>query len=367
MIRLGMLAYGLDRQLGGIGTYTVELHHALELAGQQVMVLHAGRSQGDGVLSLPGARLLPSLLTLGQVEIAFQTRRHDLDIIHDPTGSCPILLAPTYRVVTIHDVIPYLYPQTSTRLDRWIYRYWLPWAVQHVDVIITVSQQSRKDILHFLPVSPDKVMVIPEAADSRFRPLPDDVVASVLQRYDIPKPYILYVGSLAPRKNLPRLLRAYARVREWHPAWRLVIVGARKWKTTPIFATVQQLELEPYVHFTGYVADEDLPALYNGADLFVFPSLYEGFGLPVLEAMACGTPVITSNTSSLPEVAGDAALLVDPHDVEAIAAAMHRVLTDPDLARKLRKKGLARASQFTWERTARETIAVYEKVLGRHL
>jgi len=145
----------------------------------------------------------------------------------------------------------------------------------------------------------------------------------------------------------------------------LVIVGAPNfWKSSPVAESVEKLGLKSCVHFTGYIPEGDLPALYNGADLFVFPSLYEGFGLPVLEAMACGTPVITSNTSSLPEVAGDAALLVDPYDVDAIAEAMRRVLTDLNLAGELRVKGLARASEFSWERTARETLAVYEKVLA---
>jgi glycosyltransferase involved in cell wall biosynthesis len=189
-------------------------------------------------------------------------------------------------------------------------------------------------------------------------------VAPILREYGVEPPYILYVGALESRKNLPRLLEAYARLRAWSPQWRLVIVGARKWKFSPIFDTVQRLALEGHVTFTGYVADEHLPALFTGADLFAFPSLYEGFGLPVLEAMACGAPVVTSNTSSLPEVAGDAALLVDPYDVEQIAQAMWLVLSQPALAAQLRAKGLARAAQFTWERTARETIAVYERVLA---
>jgi glycosyltransferase involved in cell wall biosynthesis len=148
----------------------------------------------------------------------------------------------------------------------------------------------------------------------------------------------------------------------------LVIVGARNfWKSSPVVKEVKELGLKSYVRFTGYVPDEDLPAIYSGADLFVFPSIYEGFGLPVLEAMACGIPVVTSNTSSLPEVAGDAALLVDPYSVDEIAAAMRRVLCDPDVAAELCAKGLQRAKQFSWERTARETIAVYEKVLNGEL
>lgn len=209
-------------------------------------------------------------------------------------------------------------------------------------------------------------MIVPEAAGRRFRPMEMVEVDPILQKYGIVRPYILYVGALESRKNLPRLLEAYAQLRQWSTKWRLVIVGARKWKFSPIFETVQRLGLEPHVTFTGYVADEHLPALYAGADLFAFPSLYEGFGLPVLEAMACGTPVVTSNTSSLPEVAGDAAILVDPNSVGQIAEAMRSVLSQPTLAAELIEKGPARSGLFTWERTAQETIDVYRQALEAH-
>ncbi len=273
----------------------------------------------------------------------------------------PLALTRTARVVTVHDAFPYTCPRTSTRLDWLVYHAWLPYALPAADAIITDSEQSREDIVKYLPVSPEHVTVVPLAADRRFRPVEAAAVEPILQSYDVAQPYILYVGALESRKNLPRLLEAYALLRAWSERWRLVIVGARKWKSSPILDTVQRLGLEPHVTFTGYVADEDLPALYTGADLFAFPSLYEGFGLPVLEAMACGTPVVTSNTSSLPEVVGDAALLVDPYDVEAMASAMRQVLEDPALAQALRQRGLARAATFSWERTARETIAVYEQ------
>lgn len=189
-------------------------------------------------------------------------------------------------------------------------------------------------------------------------------VRSVLACYGIHFPYILYVGSDAARKNLARLLEAYAQLCDWSSQWRLVIGGVRSWKSGPFFTAVQQLNLAERLHFIEFVEEEDLPALYNGADLFVFPSLYEGFGLPVLEAMACGTPVVTSNTASLPEVAGDAAVLVDPYNVDEMAAAICRVLADKALAATLRYKGLARVRKFSWERTAQQTAAVYEKVLA---
>ena len=364
-LRVGLVHYGLDRQASGIGRYTVQLADALAGQGVDVYPLWAGSCPpGAGGAALPGAYLLPGLLTLGQAEIAWLARRLRLDVVHDPTGAMPLLLAGPPRVTTIHDAIPYVYPQTSTRLDWLIYHRWLPLAVRRADAVITDSEQSRKDIMAHLPVAPHHVVTVPLAADRRFRPMDLAEVEPVLGEYGLQRPYILYVGALESRKNLPRLLEAYALLRAGSPQWRLVIVGARKWKFSPIFDAVQRLGLEAHVDFTGYVADEHLPALYSGADLFVFPSLYEGFGLPVLEAMACGAPVVTSNTSSLPEVAGDAALLVDPSDVDQIADAMRLVLTQPALAAALRVRGLARAARFTWERTARETIAVYERVVA---
>jgi glycosyltransferase involved in cell wall biosynthesis len=190
------------------------------------------------------------------------------------------------------------------------------------------------------------------------------MVAAVRSRYRLPEGYVLFVGSVERRKNLRGLLQAYARLLETDVACPLVIVGTRRRGAGEIGRTLQELHLEESVIFTGYVPDADLPAIYTGADLFVFPSLYEGFGLPPLEAMACGTPVVCSNAASLPEVVGDAAIMVDPYDVEGLAEAMLRVLTDADLREHLRRKGLERARQFTWERTARETVAVYREVLG---
>lgn len=364
-MRVGLIHYGLDRQTTGIGRYTLELANALADQGVSIHRLWAGTCPPEMAgESLRGSYRLPGLLTLGQGQIARLAQRLQLDIIHDPTGATPLLLTRAARVVTIHDAIPYVYPQTSTRLDWLIYRFWLPLALRHVNAVITDSEQSRRDIMSHLSTPSNDTVVVSAAADRRFRPIEPAATAAVLQEYGIDSPYILYVGALESRKNLPRLLEAFGQLREWSTNWKLVIVGARKWKFSPIFDTVQRLALASHVHFTGYVADEHLPALYSGADLFTFPSLYEGFGLPVLEAMACGTPVVTSNSSSLPEVAGDAALLVDPTDVAAIAQAMRRILEDEALAADLRQRGLARAAEFSWERTARETIAVYERVLA---
>jgi glycosyltransferase involved in cell wall biosynthesis len=363
---IGFLTYALDRTTRGIGRYTFELRNALHRSAANLIVLQAGGGQNDGLtLALPGAGLLPGLLTLGQLEIGWLAHQKKLDLVHDPTGVFPLLLTGAPRVVTIHDVFPYVSPKTSTTLDRLIYRVWLPVALRRADAVITVSTQSKTDILRHLPLKADQVTVIPEAASDCYRPLPASQVEPVLERYAIQRPYILYVGSIEPRKNLLRLLQAYARLRQAVPEWKLVIVGARNiWLSSPLIQEIDKMDLKPWVQFTGYIPESDLPALYNGADLFAFPSLYEGFGLPVLEAMRCGTPVVTSNLSSLPEVAGDAAILVDPYNVEAIAAAMLLALTEPGLAQDLQRRGLEWSKGFSWERTARQTLDVYQKVLS---
>jgi len=269
-------------------------------------------------------------------------------------------------IASIHDAIPYVQPQTSTALDWLVQRVWLPLAGRRARHILTLSRQSSADLQRCLAIPARKITVIPLAAETHFRPIPLAQRHPILERHGLEPPYILYVGSVEPRKNLLRLLQAYQRLRQWSTRWRLVIVGARNyWKSSPIARAVQDSGLQGCVHFTGYIPDEDLPALYSAADLFAFPSLYEGFGLPVLEAMACGTPVVTSNSSSLPEVVGDAALLVDPYDVEALAEAMRQILADPQLAEDLRQRGLQRASEFSWERTAQSTVAVYRQALGR--
>ena len=366
-VPIGIIAYSLDRQAGGIARYSKELIAALQQVGVNVTILQAGKLTFNGrAISIRRSKLLPALLTIGQIEIARIAYQQKLGLVHDPTGCAPLYLTRARRVVTIHDVIPYIYPETSSRLDRMIYRFWLPLVMSRLDSIITVSEQSKSDLVRYLPVKRENITVIPEAASPMFQPISQAQIEKVMLSHGIRFPYILYVGSIEARKNLKTLLEAYAQVRCWSQKWKLVIVGAHKWKYSAVFATLERLQLTSDVHFTGYVAEEDLPALYNGASLFVFPSLYEGFGLPVLEAMACGTPVITSNCSSLPEVAGEAAILVDPNDVNAIAMAIRQVLEESALADNMKVKGLARAQQFSWENTAKKTVSVYETALNKH-
>jgi glycosyltransferase involved in cell wall biosynthesis len=207
-----------------------------------------------------------------------------------------------------------------------------------------------------------KVRVCTSAADAHFAPVPDGPERrAVLNRYGIVPPYLLYVGNVTPRKNIARLFESFAAVHARHPAVSLVIGGKRRWNNAEIDAAFERLDLGSSVRFTGYMDDADLPAVYSAAEVFVFPSRYEGFGLPLLEAMACGAPVVTSTASSLPEVAGDAALLVDPDDTNGLAEAIERLLTDEPLRADLRNRGIRHAAGFTWKRAAHETLIVYQE------
>jgi len=356
----------------GIGTYTIKLAQALQEFGSDADVefmlsqlpvwLHPGGTKGFQhklkVLAWD-SYYMHSLLPRSAL-------RAVADLIHTPAFRLP-LQSKVPVVTTIFDAILFVFPRFFRLRDRLTLGMYLRASNRCAAHVITISEQSRKDIQHYLGISRERISVTYPAAASIFRPVVAVDVASVLARYGVTSPYILSVGTLEPRKNLARVIEAFADLRHRRvvsPQLKLVLVGRRGWLEHPIFATVRRLELEEHVHFTGYVAEGDLPALYSGASVFVYPSLYEGFGIPPLEAMACGCPVVTSNCSSLPEVVGDAALQADPNDVMQITQAMERVLTDEALAQEMRQKGLRRAEQFSWRRCAEETIAVYRQVVG---
>ena len=265
-------------------------------------------------------------------------------------------------ITTIHDISYEHFPGLFTRRSRARMRVTIPWSARRSSAVLTGSNYSKQDLVHRYRLPPEHVWVTPYAADPSFRPIPEERFTEVLERIGLPRDYLLYVGNLQPRKNLPRLLNAYVRLPADRPP--LVVVGQRAWLDHEVFATFRRRNLQGSVYFVGYVPQEDLPAIYSGALAFAYPSLFEGFGLPVLEAMACGTPTLTSDTSSLPEVAGDAAVLVDPRDVDAIRDGLERLLGSHDLRRSLRERGLRQAQHFSWNRCATETVKAYRSVLS---
>lgn len=289
-----------------------------------------------------------------------------LDLLHGLAFAAP-LAARCPTVVTVHDLSFLRFPDAFKPFNRT----YLAWATRasarRAALVIAVSESTRQDVIALLGVSPEKVVVVYNGVTEAFCPAPAEQVEAVARELDLPESFILFVGTLEPRKNLVRLLEAYARLRQMQPRGGsppLVLAGGKGWYYQEIMERVEALGLKDHVIFPGFVPADTLPWLYRAAGLFVYPSLFEGFGLPVLEAMACGTPVITSTASSLPEVAGDAALLVDPEDTEGLADAMKRVLSDPELAAHLRLAGLARAVSFSWERAAAETAGYHRRILG---
>ncbi len=286
------------------------------------------------------------------------------DVAHFTNGMIPYG-APVSTVVTIHDLSLKLYPECHPVRRRLLNRPLMQVAMRQASAIVTVSNSTRRDLLRLHGVPADRVSVVHEAASPAFRPIRDrDQLALVRAKYALPKRFVLYVGTIEPRKNLGRLMEAMALARAAGMPHHLVCVGPYGWSSRDLSGLIERLGLTPFVHFTGYVPFEDLPILYNLGEVFVFPSLYEGFGLPVVEAMACGTPVITANSSSLAEIAGDAAVTVDPSSTEALADAILGLATDEERRRDLSTRGLNRSRSFSWAQTAKEMLAVYQRAAG---
>jgi glycosyltransferase involved in cell wall biosynthesis len=280
------------------------------------------------------------------------------DVYHGVLNVAP-LLCPIPSLITIHDLAFLSFPQTFRRVNR----AYLTWATRvsarRAARILAVSEATKSEIVRLLGIPPERIVVTYDACDDRFSPPDPARLAAFRMRAGLPEHFILFLGTLEPRKNLPTLLEAYARIAKSTDA-PLIIGGGKGWLYDEIFAKAQALNLGDRIRFAGYIDAADQPLWYAAATVFAFPSLYEGFGMPPLEAMACGTPVVTSDRSSLPEVVGDAGLTVDPTDPDALGAALLRVLRDRELHAELRQRGLRRARQFSWRETAERTLAAYQ-------
>jgi glycosyltransferase involved in cell wall biosynthesis len=360
---------GIDARLvyytrAGIGQYTLRLTHALvNLYRDDRFVLLQDRRQPVPLIDEPNVSiagcLIPSHHSLEQMLLPGFVNRLKADVFHSP-DFIPPLRARGASVITIHDLAFLIYPHFLTK-DSARYYGQIDRAVRRADRIIAVSESTKGDLIRMLGTPEDKIRVIYEAADPLFQPEDrSSALEHVQALFDLPGDFILFVSTIEPRKNVTGLLRAYKRLRDDYKLTPvLVLVGARGWLCDEVDELVDKLELRPYCFFLGSVGSHDLSHLYNAARCLVHPAFYEGFGLPPLEAMACGTPVVVSNVSSLPEVVGDAALLVNPENDEEITVALWRLLTEPALWEELREKGLCRAAAFSWERAAQQTMAVY--------
>ena len=367
-MRIAIMLRHYDQHAGGVKVYTRELLDRLFAmsSGHRFVLLYQDPALIGTYGHHPGveevAWNLPGTLAWDQLAVPWLLRRHRVDVLFNPKFSLPFL-SRLPKVFVLHGSEWFAIPQSFPWYDRLYTRWFVPRYCRSATRFIAVSERVREDALAFTGTDPGRAVTVHNGFDrARFRPICDgDALARVRAQYKLPERFILWVGQIYPPKNFARLLRAFARIRERFDH-SLVIAGEPRWSAQSDLALVNELGLGQRVRFTGWLSHADLPALYNLAELFVFPSLYEGFGIPLLEAMACGCPVVTSSTGSAPEVAGGAALLVDPLDVEAIAAGMARALGDPGLRADLARRGLERARAFSWERCAREVLDVLESL-----
>lgn len=394
-MRIGINALFLQKPTTGQGQHLIHLLRGLDQADHEnSYVLLSPRLSGAYSINAPGlgprfqeVKVVSALARFGenasklwweQVGIVRAAFREQIDLLHVPYWASP-LFNPFPTVVTIHDVIQFMLPQYAWRQISRMYFWLVALAARRAQAIIAVSECSRRDIVKTIGIPASRIHVIGNAVDERLRPIADQrVLSGVQERYGIGRKYILYFGGFDLRKNVKRLIHAYARLPSaLRREYQLVIAGRMNLYSSRVNAErghplypdprplVPQLGLADQVVFTGQIREQDKAPLYSGATVFAFPSLYEGFGIPVLEAMACGAPVLTSNLSALPEVVGDAGLLVDPYSTDEIAAALQTLLEDPVLRGELSQKARARAQQFSWKQVAEQTVAVYQQVYAQ--
>jgi len=375
-MRIGFDATSAVRQGAGIGRNTRELLRALaqhDPANAYRLIYASPPGAPDQPLPRLGpnfhVRHLPfddlwlaRLWHRAQMPLPVNWLTGAIDLFHAPDFTLPPTLPGTRTVLTVHDLSFVRDPESAVPVLRAYLNKVVPRSVARTDHVLADSQATRADLMALYGTAPEKITVLYSGVNPVFQPVSDPArLAAVRAKYGLgPAPFVLGLGTLQPRKNFARLIQAVARQPD--PLLNLVLVGGKGWLNDAIFAEVARSGLEGRVIFPGFAADEDLPALYSAARVFAYPSTYEGFGLPILEAYACGTPVVTSTASCLPEVAGDAALLVNPTDVDALAAALHQAASDEALRTTLSASGFERVKAFTWDNAAKQLMGVYAAV-----
>lgn len=371
-MKIGLVTNLMDSHTGGISRYTKNLvENLLRLDRENEYVLiHSNRKkcQLSGKykeIQLPFFTSIPHKFITGLLYLDKICKDEKLDILHD-TGQIGPYFWPskTKRILTIFDVSIYRYPEVFTTLTRLYYRS-MNRVTKNIDKIITISKYSKNDIIKFLHVSPNKVSVTHLGVEKHFCKIKNPALLDqVRKKLHLPNSFVLFVGTIEPRKNIPFLIKAFAKVKEDLPKeTKLVIAGRKGWERKDTYSLPSLLGIENDVIFTGQIEDTYLPALYNLADVFVYPSLYEGFGLPVLEAMACRCPVITSNVSSLPEIAGKGALLINPANENELAKKIKDVIINQKIRENLIHSGFIQSEKFSWETCALQTLNIYKNVI----
>ncbi len=359
----------------GVGSYAENLLAQLEHADPDLSLWAVLQSDDPALAAALPARTqvtivparifrhLAGRLPLEQLYLPWLALRHRIDVIHSLHYSLPLLPTRARRLVTMHDMTGFLLPAMHTRMKGAYMRFFIRQAVRRADHMIFVSASALADCRNWFHLPVENATVVHHGKSEAFAPgtYPEQQ-AEVAARYQLPAEYLLYLGTLEPRKNVPMLLRSFAELHARHPEARLVIAGKKGWHFEEIFRTLEEHHLHDAVRVTGYVAEADKPALIRGARIFIYPSLHEGFGVPVLEAMACGVPTITGNRTSLPEIAGDGALLIDPASQQQLTKALEHLYTSQPARAELAARGLAQAARFSWSKTAAETVAVYRRL-----
>ena len=356
----------------GIGTYTYQLINNLNKVDtlNNYFIFMAENPNNIPLFKNSPSVEIPEATNVSfwdNINLPNTLKDENIDIYHVPQNGVGLSTnLNCSSVITLHDVIPYKMPETVSKRYMKIFLESIPKIVNETSGIITVSNYSKNDIIETFNIPKEKIFVTHLASEPIYKPLDKLICKNIVKKkYAISEDYILFVGGFSPRKNIPGLIKAFSRLSYKNKQYfKLVIAGAKGESYAKYQELTEKLEIRDKVVFPGFVPTMDLPFLYNAANLFVYPSFYEGFGLPPLEAMSCGIPVISSNLTSIPEVVGSSGLLVDPYNIEEITSSMNAVLSDKKLSDKLSASGIKRASEFSWRKTAFETVSAYNKIIS---
>jgi glycosyltransferase involved in cell wall biosynthesis len=362
----------ITRRKAGVGVYALNLVKGLKELQDRDFDLwllvqsddhdFVFKKDDTRIISIPSRffRLFLLRLLMEQFYIPWLLWKYEIDILHSLHYSFPLIRTRARKIVTLHDMTSFIMPEVHLPVKIAYFHFFIRAASRFADALIFVSSSTQADWKRYFPKSSKLSFVIPLGKEPLYRSGIDPFgVERVMQKYHIARPYILYIGTIEPRKNLVRLVHAFANISRQFSSHSLVIAGMKGWGYDKVFDAVKHFNLNARVIFTGFIDEVDKPQLLTGADVFVYVSLYEGFGIPVLEALACGAPTLTSNVSSLPEVAGDAALFVNPENTDEIAKRLADLLDNPDLRRIFHDKALIQSANYTWERTVCETLRAY--------
>lgn len=371
-MRIGIDATPLPARPAGAGTYILQLIQALADSNEgHDLIVFVQRSRSNLFQDNPSRRFMvvpvsdmpPALrLIWEQVSLPRLCRDHQLDLLHSLHYTSPAR-SPCLSVVTFHDMTFFMYPQLHTLSKRVLFPIFIRSSARQANALIAVSEATRQDAIRLLKIPPEKITTIPNGVAAHFHPLTDQVqLEACRQRYSLPKDFILYVGTMEPRKDLPLLIRAFQRLVQEDTSHHLVLVGRQGWMVGELGKTIKQFQLEPFIHTTGYVPYSDLPMIYNLARVFVYPSIYEGFGFPPVEAMACGTPVIATSIPVNRDHIGEAGLLLPPGDEDSLFDNLSRLIKDRQFREELSARGIQRSKAFSWRKSALSTMEVYSRL-----